>query len=137
MANLLSTAQQRGFFSTFLSVLDQTELSEMLNSEGPFTLLAPSDEAFARVPKETIDELMQHPHKLKQVLMYHVLNGDVRSDDLMEITEAPTAEGSNIIVEHNGKVKLDNTEVTEMDILADNGVIHVIDGVLIPSILGE
>lgn len=137
MADLLSTVQQRGSFNTLISLLDQMELTEMLNSEGPFTLLAPTDEAFAQVHEEKLNELMQHPHKLKQVLMYHVLNGDVRSDDLMQIDEAPTAEGSNIIVEHNGKVKLDDAEVTEMDILTDNGVIHVIDGVLIPNILGE
>lgn len=135
MANLLETAAQSGRFTTLLNAIETAELSDMLKSPGPFTILAPSDQAFQKLPQETLESLKQDISKLKQVLTYHVLYGDVRSDDLGEIHEAPTLEGSVVIVEQNGGITVNDIPVREMDILTDNGVIHVIEGVLLPTIL--
>jgi uncharacterized surface protein with fasciclin (FAS1) repeats len=135
MADLLQTANEAGSFKTLLSAVETAGLSEILKSPGPFTVLAPTDEAFASLPAGSVDELLQDVHKLKRVLLYHVLSGDVRSDDLNQIEEAPTVEGSVIAVEHANGIKVNDAQVTQLDILTDNGVIHVIDSVLIPAML--
>lgn len=135
MANLLETAAQTGNFKTLLSVIEIAELNDILQSEGPFTLLAPTDEAFEQIPEQELNELQNNIAKLKQVLLYHVLYGDVRSDDLAQIDEAPTVEGAIVAVEQDGGIRVNDAQVTEMDILTDNGVIHVLDAVLMPTIL--
>ncbi len=135
MADLLETAAQVGSFTTLLQVIETAELTDVLKSPGPFTILAPSDQAFQKLSPETLESLQQDLSKLKQILSYHVLFGDVRSDDLAEIHEAPTLEGSVVIVEQNGRITVNDITVSQMDILADNGVIHTIDTVLMPTIL--
>ena len=135
MANLLETAENTGSFKTFLSALEQAGLTSELENPGSFTVLAPTDEAFAKLPEGALDELLADPLKLKKVLSYHILFGDVRSDDLAQIDEAPTVEGSVISVEQNNGITVNDTPVTQMDILSDNGVIHAIDGVLMPAIV--
>ena len=134
MANLLETATQAGSFSKLLSALEAANLNDTLNSPGPITVLAPTDEAFAKLPEGTIDGLLQEPLKLKRLLTYHVISGDVRSDDLAQIDEAPTMEGSIVAVEHENGLKVNDANVLKTDILADNGVIHVIDTVLMPTL---
>lgn len=135
MPDLLETAANAGSFQTLLSAIETAGLTDTLKSPGPFTVLAPPDQVFSQLPDGTLEELKQDPSKLKQVLFYHVLFGDVRSDDLAEIHEAPTVEGSVVIVEHKNGITVNDAQVTKMDILADNGVIHVIDTVLMPTIL--
>jgi uncharacterized surface protein with fasciclin (FAS1) repeats len=135
MANLLETAAQAGQFKTLIEAIETAGLTQTLNAEGPFTILAPSDQAFSQLSNETWDDLKQNVPKLKQVLFYHVLFGDVRAEDLAQIHEAPTVEGSIVIVEQTDGIKVNDAQVTQMDILADNGVIHVIDSVLMPTIL--
>lgn len=136
MSAILEAAAQAGSFSQLMNAFKAADLEQMFEGEGPYTILAPTDEAFAKLPQETVNDLMQDTYKLKQVLLYHVLFGDVRSDDLAEIHEAPTAEGSIVIVEqNNNRITVNDAEVTQMDILTDNGVIHAIDSVLIPTIL--
>lgn len=135
MADLLETATKAGQFKTLLGAIEAAGLVETLKSPGPFTLLAPTDEAFARLPAGTLDDLKQHDSKLKQTLFYHVMSGDVRSDDLAEIHEAPTLEGSILFVDQTDGIKVNDAQVTQMDILTDNGVIHIIDTVLMPTIL--
>lgn len=135
MANLLETAATAGSFKTLLSAIETAGLADTLESPGPFTILAPSDEAFSQLPDGTFQALQEDISKLKQVLFYHVLFGDVRSDDLAEIHEAPTVEGSVVIVEQKDGITVNDAQVTQTDILADNGVIHVIDSVLMPTIL--
>lgn len=136
MANLLQTASEAGSFKTLLSAIDKAGISaELENADGTFTLLAPTDEAFSKLPENTLSELLNDLPKLRRILSYHILDGDVRFEDLTEIFEAPTLEGSVIAVEHEGGIKVNDIPVTESDILADNGVIHAIDGVLMPAIL--
>lgn len=136
MANLLQTVSEAGSFKTLVSAINKAGIaSELENKEGTFTLLAPTDEAFEKLPKETLNALLEDLPKLRRVLSYHVLDGDVRFEDLTEIEEAPTLEGSVIAVEHQGGITVNDIAVTKADILADNGVIHAIDGVLMPAIL--
>lgn len=134
MPDILDTASSAGSFSTLLSAVNTANLRDTLTSQGPFTLLAPTDEAFGKLPADTLETLMQDPAKLKRVLTYHVLFGDVRSDNLVEIDEAPTVEGSIVAVEHDNGIKINDANVVETDILADNGVVHVIDTVLLPTL---
>ncbi|MBW4420102.1 MAG: fasciclin domain-containing protein [Myxacorys californica WJT36-NPBG1] len=135
MANLLETAAQAGSFSTFLEAVKKCDLASTLNAEGSLTLLIPTNDAFTKLPEGTLDGLLEDVTKLKKVLMYHVVFGDVRSQDLAEIDEAPTAEGSVIAVDHSNGITVNDVRVLKTDILADNGVIHEIEGVLMPAML--
>lgn len=138
MADLVDTASSAGSFKTLVDVIVAAELGDFLRSPGPFTVLAPTDAAFANLPEGLLDALLLDLPKFKRILMYHILSGDVRSDDLAEIDEAPTEEGSIVAVERsNGTIKLNDATVLKVDILADNGVIHAIDQVLIPGILED
>jgi uncharacterized surface protein with fasciclin (FAS1) repeats len=136
MANLVETAANAGNFKTLLTAIEASGVKDLLESEGPLTVLAPTDDAFAKLPDGLLDELLHDHAKLKRIVMYHILSGDARSDDLAQIDEAPTEEGSILAINHsNGSIKVNDATVVKMDILTDNGVIHVIDGVLIPAIL--
>ncbi len=136
MANLVETAASAGTFKTLLAAVEAAGLNEILNGEGPLTVLAPTDDAFAKLPKADLDELLRDIPKLKRVIMYHVLFGDARAEDLAQIDEAPTTEGSVVAVNHTASgIKVNDATVVKMDILTDNGVIHVIDTVLMPAML--
>lgn len=135
MADLIETATQSDSFKALLTVVEAAGLIDALKAEGPMTLLAPTDDAFAKVPSEMLAQLMEDKLKLQKVLTYHVLPGDVRSEDLAQTDEAPTLEGSVVAVDHADGLKVNEAQVTQSDILADNGVIHVIDTVLMPAIV--
>jgi uncharacterized surface protein with fasciclin (FAS1) repeats len=138
MANILETAAKSGDFSMLLKAIKATELEDTLNSEGSFTVLAPTDDAFAKLPQADRDALFDNIPKLKRIVLYHAVMGNVQSDDLAEIDEAPTVEGSVIAIKRSsGEVHVNDALVTQMDILADNGVIHKIDTVLMPAILAH
>jgi uncharacterized surface protein with fasciclin (FAS1) repeats len=137
MANLVEVAQQSGSFNTLIKAVEAAGLTEILAADERYTLLAPTDDAFDQLPKNTLDALLQDLPQLKRVVLYHVLFGDVRSDDLAQIDEAPTMEGSIVAIDHAQGVQVNDATVTQMDILADNGVIHAIDAVLVPALLGE
>ncbi|MFQ4144811.1 fasciclin domain-containing protein [Chlorogloeopsis sp. ULAP02] len=136
MADIVETAVNAGYFKTLLKAVDISGLTETIKSPGPYTIFAPTDDAFANLPQETLDSLLQNSEKLKRIVAYHVAFGDVRSDDLAQLDEAETVEGSVVAIESsNGKIKVNDANVIKTDILTDNGVIHVIDGVLMPAIL--
>lgn len=138
MADLVDVATRAGRFNTLMDTLKAAQLLDFLKSSSPLTMLAPTDEAFANLPEGVLDKLLLQLPTLKRILMYHILPGDVRSDDLAEIDEAPTEEGSIVAVSRsNGVVQVNDAQVIEQDMLADNGVIHVIDQVLIPGILED
>ncbi len=138
MANLLDTLTEKKTISSLSYAIEATKLHDFLTSPGPFTLLAPTDDAFGNLPEGELEALLADPATLKRILMYHVLSGDVRSDDLAEIDEAPTEEGSIVAVSRtNGRVQINEAQVLQTDILTDNGVIHVIDQVLIPGVLED
>jgi len=137
MANLVETAVQAGNFNTLIKAVKATKLDEeILSTPGSYTVFAPTDEAFAKLPEGTIEALLQDIPKLKKIVAYHVSFGDVRSDDLAQIDEAETVEGSVLAIESaDGKIKVNGANVLKMDILTDNGVIHVIDQVLMPAMV--
>ncbi len=136
MADLIETAVNAGNFQTLVKAVEATDLGETLRSAGPFTIFAPTDDAFAQISEETSNSLLQNSSKLKRIVAYHVAFGDVRSDDLAQINEAETFEGSVLAIESvDGKIKVNDATVLKSNILADNGVIHVIDKVLIPGLV--
>jgi len=135
MADLLETAANAGSFSTLMKALEAADLVNTLKGAGPFTVFAPTDEAFAKLPQGTLDSLLEDIPKLKKVLTYHVAFGDVRAEDLQQIDEAPTVEGSVVAIANANGIKVNDLNVVQTDILADNGVIHVIDGVLMPALV--
>ncbi|MEH2423838.1 MAG: fasciclin domain-containing protein [Nostoc sp.] len=136
MADLVETAVNAGNFNTLVKAAKAADLIEILKSPGSFTLFAPTDEAFANLPEGTLDSLLQDIPKLKKIVAYHIASGDVRSDDLVQINEAETLEGSIVAIESaDGKFKVNNANVLKTDILADNGVIHIIDAVLMPAMV--
>ncbi|MBC1236891.1 fasciclin domain-containing protein [Nostoc sp. 2RC] len=136
MADLVETAIAAKNFNTLIKAVKAVDLIETLKSPGSLTVFAPTDEAFANLPEGTLDSLLQDIPKLKKIVAYHVASGDVRSDDLAQIHEAETLEGSIVAIESvNGKIKVNSANVIKTDILADNGVIHIIDAVLMPAIV--
>jgi transforming growth factor-beta-induced protein len=131
--DIVQTAVSAGQFSTLASLLQQAGLVDTLESPGPYTVFAPTDAAFAKVPKATLDALAADPAKLKAVLLYHVVPGRLSAADVVKLTTAQTAEGRSVAIKVvNGTVFVDGGKVTTPDVTATNGVIHVIDSVLIP-----
>ena len=132
--DIVQTAVGAGQFTTLASLLQQAGLVDTLATGGPFTVFAPTDAAFAKVPKATLDALAADPAKLKAVLLYHVVPGRVTAADVVKLTSAKTAEGRSVAIKvSNGSVFVDGAQVTTPDVGASNGVIHVIDSVLIPQ----
>ena len=119
-------------FSTLVTALQAAELVDTLSGEGPFTVFAPTNEAFAKLPEGTIEALLADKEKLTAVLTYHVVSGKVMAADVVNLTEAPTVGGANIAIDASSGVKINDATVISADIAASNGVIHVIDTVLLP-----
>lgn len=134
MGDIVATADGAGTFKTLLAAATAAGLVETLQGKGPFTVFAPTDEAFAALPAGTLDGLLKDPEALKKILLYHVVSGEVTADKVVGMTSADTVEGSPIAISvKDGKVYLnDSAQVVKTDIVASNGVIHVIDQVLLP-----
>ncbi len=137
MSNILETAAAAGNFKTLAAAITAAHLTETLNGKGPFTVFAPTDEAFAKVPKADLDALLKDEAKLKKVLTFHVLSGKVMAADVTKMkdgSKVKTVEGGDLTLHlQGGHVKLNSSTVTKTDINASNGVIHVIDTVMMPS----
>ncbi len=135
--DIVDTAVAAGSFKTLATALTEAGLIDTLKGKGPFTVFAPTDEAFAKVPKKDLEALLKDKKKLIQVLTYHVVSGKVMAADVMKMkdgTKVKTVEGSEFTLGlKDGKVKVDNANVTKTDIEATNGVIHVIDSVIMPK----
>jgi transforming growth factor-beta-induced protein len=134
LGDIVATADGAGSFKTLLAAATAAGLVETLQGEGPFTVFAPTDEAFAALPAGTLDSLLADPEALKKILLYHVVSGAVTADQVVNLTSADSVEGSPIaIAVKDGKVYLNDTaQVTATDVMASNGVIHVIDHVILP-----
>jgi uncharacterized surface protein with fasciclin (FAS1) repeats len=131
---IVQTAVAAGQFTTLASLLQQTGLAETLSGAGPFTVFAPTDAAFAKVPPETLRALAADPAKLRQVLLYHVVSGAVPAAEVVKLTGAKTLSGASVSIKVvDGAVKVDGATVTTADVMASNGIVHVIDTVLIPK----
>jgi uncharacterized surface protein with fasciclin (FAS1) repeats len=130
--DIVDTAVAAGSFKTLATALQAAGLVETLKGKGPFTVFAPTDEAFAKVPKADLDALLKDKAKLTAVLTYHVVPGKVMAADV-KAGKVKTVQGSEITVATTGGVKVDAANVVKTDIVADNGVIHVIDSVIMPK----
>jgi uncharacterized surface protein with fasciclin (FAS1) repeats len=131
--NIVETARDAGTFTTLIAAIDRAGLEATLAGEGPFTVFAPSDEAFAQLPEGTVYSLLAEPAMLAQVLTYHVVPGRVTAADVVGLASAPTVNGEELPVSVDGGVHVDGARVISADIEASNGVIHVIDRVLLPA----
>ena len=132
MYDIVDTAIAAGNFKTLASALGAAGLVETLKGKGPFTVFAPTDAAFAKIPKADLDALLKDKAKLTAVLTYHVVPGKVMAADV-KAGKVKTVQGSELTVTTAGGVKVDSAKVTSTDIVADNGVIHVIDSVIMPK----
>lgn len=135
MQNIIDTAVAAGSFKTLAAALTAAGLVDTLNSAGPFTVFAPTDDAFAKLPEGTVDKLLKDVPKLKAILTYHVLGSKVMAAEVMKMDgkTAKTVNGADLKITTQGGVSLNgNVHVTKTDIDCSNGVIHVVDAVLMP-----
>ena len=132
--DIVDTATAAGSFKTLLTAATTAGLVDTLKGAGPYTVFAPTDEAFAKLPAGTVEGLLKDPEALKKILLYHVVSGKVTSDQVVKLTSADSVAGPAIRISvKDGSVYLNDTvKVVTTDIEASNGVIHVIDGVLLP-----
>jgi uncharacterized surface protein with fasciclin (FAS1) repeats len=130
--DIVDTAIEAGTFTTLVAAVAAAGLVDTLKSEGPFTIFAPTDEAFAALPEGTVEGLLADPEALAAILTYHVVAGKVMSTDLSDGMTATTVNGADVTIMTEGGVMVNGANVTAADIEASNGVIHVIDTVLLP-----
>lgn len=133
MPTIVETAVSAGSFSTLVAAVQAAGLVDTLNGDGPFTVFAPTDAAFDALPEGTVANLLGDIPALTKILTYHVVPGRVMAADVMGLDLATTVEGSDLVFDTTDGVKVNQANVTQADIVADNGVIHVIDQVLIPA----
>jgi transforming growth factor-beta-induced protein len=132
-ADIVDTAIADGRFTTLVAAVQAAGLVDTLKGAGPFTVFAPTDDAFKKLPAGTVEGLLADPDTLKDILLYHVVSGKVMAADAAKLTEAPTVQGANITIEAaDGKVMINDATVIIADIETSNGVIHVIDTVILP-----
>lgn len=126
------TAKSAGF-ETLTAAIEAAGLAEILTDGGPYTVFAPTDEAFAKLPEGTVEALLKDKEALKKVLLYHVVSGEVMAKDVVKLEKAEMLNGQTVRIDTKDGVKVNDAKVVKTDIKAENGVIHVIDTVLIPS----
>ena len=135
MADIVDVAVGNGSFGTLVAAVKAAGLVETLKGAGPFTVFAPTDAAFAALPAGTVEDLLkpENKEKLAAVLTYHVVSGKVMAADVMGMKSATTVNGQDVMIDASNGVKINNATVVTPDVAADNGVIHVIDTVLLPK----
>lgn len=134
--DIVDAAVGAGEFNTLATALQAAGLVDTLKGPGPFTVFAPTDAAFAKLPAGTLDTLLANPDQLRTVLTYHVVDGADTAADVGKLQEATTLEGENVVfTTAEGMVQVNDATVTQADIMASNGVIHIIDTVLLPPSL--
>ena len=132
--DIVDTAVAAGSFETLVTAVKAAGLVDTLKGKGPFTVFAPTDDAFAKLPEGTLESLLKDTDKLKAILLYHVVAGKVMAADVVKLSSAKTVEGQEVMIKTSGgNVMVNNANVTKTDIETSNGVIHVIDTVLLPK----
>jgi len=130
---IIDVAVAAGNFKTLVAAVQAAGLVDVLNGDGPFTVFAPTDEAFARIPEADLQALLADPAALTAVLTYHVVSGHVAAADVVNLTSAATVNGKSVTIStENGEVRIDGARVVATDIHASNGIIHIIDTVILP-----
>lgn len=132
-ADIVDTAVKAGSFKTLAAALKAADLVDTLKGKGPFTVFAPTDEAFAKLPPGTVEALLKDKKKLTAILTYHVVPGKVLAADVVKVSSAKTVNGQEVKIDASKGVKVDGATVVKADILCSNGVIHVIDAVILPK----
>ncbi|MEH2240694.1 fasciclin domain-containing protein [Nostoc sp.] len=133
MPDIIDTAINAGSFNTLVTAITTAGLDTALKGDGPFTVFAPTDEAFSKLPSGAVEELLEDVIKLRKVLEYHVVSGKINATDLAKLQKLTTTEGNDIKVNAENDVKVNDAYIVTSDVEADNGVIHVIDNVLFPE----
>jgi uncharacterized surface protein with fasciclin (FAS1) repeats len=133
MKNLVGTAIDAGSFKTLVTAVKEAGLVDTLSGKGPFTVFAPTDKAFDKLPRGTVESLLKDKGKLTEILTYHVVPGEVTSSQVKKMKSARTVQGKKLKIRHFWNTKVNNAKIVNPDIHASNGIIHVIDNVLIPS----
>src|ERR671932_446825 len=133
MADVVDTAVSAGSFKTLVAAVQAAGLVDTLKGAGPFTVFAPTDEAFSKLPAGTVDSLLADIPQLTKILTYHVVSGKVKASDVVKLDKATTVQGSDVKIDASQGVKVNDATVVTPDVEADNGVIHVIDSVLLPA----
>ena len=133
MKNVVDTVISDNQLTMLTTIVRETGLVETLSSDGPFTIFAPTDEAFAKLSQKTIDYLMSDKERLTEILTYHVIHGKIKSDEVLKLKKAITVQGSSLIFQNDSPVKVNKASVLLADIECENGMIHVISEVLIPK----
>ncbi|MGD0598556.1 MAG: fasciclin domain-containing protein [Terriglobales bacterium] len=134
--DIVDTAVAAGTFNTLATALQAAGLADALKGKGPFTVFAPTDDAFSKLPAGTVESLLkpENKDKLKAILLYHVVSGDVTAAQVMKLSSAKTVNGQDLkLTVNDGTVMVNDAKVVKADVLASNGVIHVIDTVLLPN----
>jgi uncharacterized surface protein with fasciclin (FAS1) repeats len=131
--NILQTARAAGSLATLLAAIDRAGLSQVLERDGPYTMFAPSDEAFAKLPDGAVPSLLAAPETLADVVNYHLVPGRMTGADISGRISAETLQGEALAISNNGVVRIDGARLVSGDLEASNGVIHVIDRVLLPA----
>lgn len=132
--DIVAVATQAGSFKTLLTALKEAGLADALRGEGPFTVFAPTDEAFAKLPPGTLEALLKDKEKLKAILTYHVVAGDVKAQAVLSGAELKTLQGQKLQARSNsGQVSINQAHLVKADVDCSNGVIHIIDTVLLPE----
>ena len=134
--DIVDTAVSAGSFNTLVAAVQAADLADTLKGEGPFTVFAPTDDAFAKLPAGTLEDLLkpENKDKLAAILTYHVVSGKVMAKDVMTMKEAKTVNGESVMISMDANtVMVDNAKVVQADIECTNGVIHVIDTVILPK----
>lgn len=131
--DIVDTAIAAGQFKTLVKLVQEAGLVDALRGKGPFTVFAPTDEAFAKLPKSQVEALLKDKEALRRVLLYHVVSGKVMASDVTKLRSAKTLQGQNIRIRvRNNTVNINDAKVVKADIVCTNGVIHVIDKVILP-----
>lgn len=131
--DIVQVAVGAGTFTTLAAALQAAGLVEALQGEGPFTVFAPTDDAFAKLPAGTVEALLKDVPKLKEILLYHVVSGKVTAQQVASLSKATTLQGSDVAISVTGNgVSVNNARVLTTDVMASNGVIHIIDTVILP-----
>ncbi len=131
--DIVDTAHAAGSFNTLATALTEAGLIDTLKGDGPYTVFAPTDEAFAKIPAEQLKAILADKERLTSILTYHVVAGKVTAADVMKLNSATTVQGTDVAVSTNDGVMINNSKVVKADIKTSNGVIHVIDTVLLPT----
>ena len=131
--DIVDTAVSAGKFNTLVKAIKAAGLVKTLKSDGPFTVFAPTDEAFAKLPAGTLEKLLKDTKKLKAILTFHVVPGKVMASDVVKLSSVKTVHGNTIKISTKNGVKVENAKVIATDVKVSNGVIHIIDSVILPN----